>query len=281
MAGDGAGRLHLTLERHIRACNDAVLPGGRLRLVVEGAPAGWVVPATAAELHRHGARLGNGEVHASLAILDACAVALAEHGRILRRGEDFAVRAEDGRRIGVLDRGAMTPFGLRVENVHLNGLVQRADGPHMWVATRAASKPVAPGKLDNLVAGGVPAGLTPWQTLVKECGEEAGLPAGLAEQAKPHGRIAYAMAWQDGLRREALHCFDVWLPDDFVPAPVDGEVEGFTLWPMARVVQTVRETDAFMYDVNLVLIDLFIRLGLLPAEEMAALRPALEAGGRD
>ena len=53
------------------------------------------------------------------------------------------------------------------------------------------------------------------------------------------------------------------LPADFHPYAADGEVEAFELWPLARVMQTVRETDDFKFNVNLVLIDLFHRQGLI------------------
>jgi hypothetical protein len=66
----------------------------------------------------------------------------------------------------------------------------------------------------------------------------------------------------DGMRRDVLHCFDLDLPDDFVPRANDGEVERFELWPIARVLETVRRTDDFKFNVNLVLINLFQRLGL-------------------
>ena len=41
------------------------------------------------------------------------------------------------------------------------------------IGRRAADKTLDPGKLDHIVAGGVPAGLTAMQTLVKEAAEEA------------------------------------------------------------------------------------------------------------
>ena len=63
------------------------------------------------------------------------------------------------------------------------------------------------------------------------------------------------------MRRDRLHCYDLLLPEEFIPHPVDGEVTGFELWPMRRVFETVRDTDAFKFNVNLVLIDLFRRLG--------------------
>jgi len=120
-----------------------------------------------------------------------------------------------------------------------------------------------PGKLDHIVAGGIPAGLGPMQTLIKEAGEEAAIPADLVSAAVPVGTIEYAMERQEGLRRDILYCYDLALPPDFVPRPADGEVEAFELWPIARVAETVRTTEAFKFNVNLVLIDLFVRLGLV------------------
>ena len=59
------------------------------------------------------------------------------------------------------------------------------------------------------------------------------------------------------------------------PQAADGEVEAFELWPIARVLETVRDTDDFKFNVNLVLIDLFIRLGLIAEPEASALRAKL------
>jgi 8-oxo-dGTP pyrophosphatase MutT (NUDIX family) len=136
----------------------------------------------------------------------------------------------------------------------------------MWVARRAMDKRLDPGKLDHVVAGGIPAGLDPMQTLVKEAGEEAAIPPALAASAVPTGIIGYVMERPEGLRRDLLHCYDLALPEDFVPTPADGEVESFELWPMARVVETVRDTDGFKFNVSLVLIDLFARLGVCRAQ---------------
>jgi thiamine pyrophosphokinase len=173
-------------------------------------------------------------------------------------------------------------FGVRAEGVHVNGLVRRADGLHLWIGVRARDKSIAPGKRDNVVAGGIPAGLTPEETLVKEAAEEAGIPPELAATARPAGRIGYVMAWNEprqarGIRRDTLHVFDLDLPDGFVPRPGDDEVERFELWPITQVFAAVRDTDAFKFNVNLVLIDLFLREGLIPAGETAArLRAALD-----
>ena len=84
----------------------------------------------------------------------------------------------------------------------------------------------------------------------------------------------------EGLRRDLLHCYDLELPEDFSPRPADGEVEAFELWPIARVVQTVRDTDTFKFNVNLVLIDLFQRMGLIMTMGIAALNPSYVATWR-
>ena len=107
----------------------------------------------------------------------------------------------------------------------------------------------------------MPAGLTPAETLVKEADEEAAIPASLARQAVPVATISYAMERPEGLRRDMLHCYDLELPTDFCPRAADGEVEAFELWPIERVMQTVRDTDDFKFNVNLVLIDLFRAAG--------------------
>jgi 8-oxo-dGTP pyrophosphatase MutT (NUDIX family) len=120
-----------------------------------------------------------------------------------------------------------------------------------------------PGKLDHIVAGGIPSGLGAAETLIKEAQEEAAIPAELAATAVPVGTIDYAMERHEGLRRDILYCYDLALPADFVPKPADGEVEAFELWPIARVVDAVAATDDFKFNVNLVLIDLFVRLRLV------------------
>ncbi len=63
----------------------------------------------------------------------------------------------------------------------------------------------------------------------------------------------------EGLRRDRLHCYDLTVPEDFTPRAADGEVESFELWPIERALATVRQTDDFKFNVNLVLIDLFLR----------------------
>ena len=242
------------LRRHVAACNNATLPGRRARFHVGGEPVGWVLPEAAAVVGTHVAPEG----------LTASVQALVAAGLCRWRNEAFDVRANpDGPVLATVDRGALPVLGIEAVGVHLNGLVHLPDGLHLWVGRRAMDKKLDPGKLDHIVAGGVPAGLDPTQTLVKEAGEEAGFPPALAAQAVHRGVISYTMERPEGLRRDRLHCYDLALPTSFVPHPVDGEVTGFELWPIGRVLATVRDTDDFKFNVSLVLVDLFERLGLL------------------
>jgi 8-oxo-dGTP pyrophosphatase MutT (NUDIX family) len=268
-----------SLLRHIQACNNATLPGGRIPLIVAGHRVGWLKPKLAEVLIALGAR----QVEDAVALDDPAALptlgrGLAALGAYQWRNEAFDVRNDDGAVLTQIDRGALPLLGLRAEGVHLNGLVARADGLHVWLGRRAADKLMDPGKLDHIVAGGIPAGLDMSQTLTKEAAEEAGLSAPLIAAATYHGPIAYTMERPEGLRRDLLHCYDLVLPEGVIPQPVDGEVASFELWPVAAVLDAVRRTDDFKFNVSLVLIDLFLRQGLVMEPEASQLRAALAAG---
>jgi len=264
--------------RHIRSCNNARLPGERLPFRLGETPVGWVKPglATALAGFPEVAADATGVTLNDPAALVSIARTLAERGLCRWRNEVFDIRAApEGPVLAEIDRGAIPSFGVFAVGAHLNGLVERPDGLHVWIARRSANKTLDPGKLDHITAGGVPAGLTPNETLIKEAEEEAAIPASLAARARHVATLAYALDRHEGLRRDFVHCYDLDLPADFVPQPVDGEVEAFELWPVAEVMATVRNSDAFKFNVNLVLIDLFLRHGLI---DSAALRAGLDAG---
>lgn len=274
--------------RHIAACNDVPDEASLTPLRIGQARIGWLRPEAVRVLtffpqHVHfdadGVALAtrlrsNPARSAALAELAAALVRAGQASRL--RGELYDVRARhDGPVLATLDRGAVPAFGALAQGVHVNGLVRRADGLHVWVARRAANKPVAGGKLDHIVAGGIPAGLGPEETLVKEAAEEAAIPPELAGRARKVAEIAYAMSVEDGTRIDRLHCFDLDLPEGFSPHAADGEVESFALLPVAEVLARVRDTDDFKFNVNLVLIDLFLREGLIAGPEAARLRQGL------
>ena len=253
-------------RRHVDTVRNVTLPGGYVPFRLGAAQVGWVKPEAADTLRGHGCTVLDGAVVLDRAeLLPALARDLADAGVLRWRGEAFDVRAEpDGPVLATVDRGALPWFGIEAEGVHVNGLVRRADGLHVWVGRRAADRPMDPGKLDHITAGGIPAGMDAEQTLVKEGAEEAGLPERIMRQARPVSVVSYTSARPEGLRRDRLHCYDLFLTDNVRPSPTDGEVTGFELWPVERVIDTVRNSDEFKFNVNLVLIDLFARHGLIP-----------------
>lgn len=264
------------LLRHIRTCHNARLPGRRLPFRLDGQQVGWVLPDLARRAAEHGAGLDESGLALEAASLPALARALADAGAFPWRGEVFDVRAEeDGLVLAQVDRGALPKFGIMSVGVHVNGLV----GDQVWVGFRAANKLLDPGKLDHLVAGGIPAGYGVADTLEKEAEEEASIPAEMIRTARPVATLRYAMEREEGLRRDLLHCFDLELPPDFTPVPRDGEVSHFELWPLPRVLQTLERGDDFKFNVALVLIDLLLRRRVIEGEAASVLREALQADG--
>ena len=273
--------------RHIAACNNLPSPAGYLPFRIGDDQVGWLEPDAAQALTFLPRVVHFGPEGVSLAANlrgpAARGTAMAEIARTLARagfgrirGEEFDIRATpEGPVLATVDRGVLPALGIMSQGVHVNGLVRRPDGLHLWMGWRAKDKAVAPGQLDNIVAGGIPAGLTPERCLAKEAEEEASLPASLALQARPVGRVSYIMKTEEGMRRDLLHLYDLDMPEDVIPRPNDDEVERFELLPIGRVLEAVRDTESVKFNVNLVLIDLFLREGLLPDPD-GALRAGLD-----
>ena len=168
-----------------------------------------------------------------------------------------------GHAVCEVDRAGAELLGITAYGVHLNGYVDGEAGPSLWVPRRAAGVRVCPGRFDNTVAGGLPAGMSAAENLAKECAEEAGLAAELAARAVPAGTVAYTLDGRFGLKRGVLFVFDLLIPDGIVPVNRDGEVERFALWPAAKVLHRLAETRDFKFDSALVAIDFFVRRGLI------------------
>ena len=101
----------------------------------------------------------------------------------------------------------------------------------------------------------------------KECFEEAGIPESIAAGARLVGTVSYCVQHDRGLKPDTMFCYDLELPREFVPHPVDGEVERFELWPIRRVAERVRDTADFKFNCNLVIIDFLVRHGVIPATD--------------
>ena len=111
------------------------------------------------------------------------------------RDEAFPLFTVQGDPVGVaIERAATRFWGSLTLGAHCNGYVADEHGKpaFLWIAQRSFSKATDPGKLDNLVGGGVPAGQSPRDTVVREAWEEAGLtpPQLQASGARPRAAPA-------------------------------------------------------------------------------------------
>ena len=155
-----------------------------------------------------------------------------------------------------IERAAARPFGLTTQAVHVNGIV----GARMWLARRSPTKPIDPGMLDNLVGGGIPSGLSVFDTLVKEAWEEAGIPAELACTATRGGMVKILREVPEGVQSEVIYVYDLQLPESFQPKNQDGEVSEFMLLPLEKVFESKELT----HDAQLVARDYRARRATAP-----------------
>lgn len=112
-----------------------------------------------------------------------------------------------------------------------------------------------------------PYGISCAENVVKECWEEAGIPKELAAAAVSTGFVSYVSMSAEGLKPDVLFCYDLQLPEDFVPKPQDGEVEEFMLWDLEKVAAVIVESQEYKPNCCLVVIDFLIRHGYVTPEE--------------
>ncbi|AIB10895.1 DNA mismatch repair protein MutT [Azospirillum argentinense] len=265
---------------HIRACNAHDLSGFR-PFELEGHRLGWVRHALAEQLpgvdpgfvvtaDRVTLAPEVRDFEARSSVLAHAAQFLVETEAVSAlRGEFYPVTPAWGAEpLMRIDRAVVAQFGTPAYGLHVNGFVRQPDGGlSLWIGRRARDREVAPGKLDNMIAGGQPIGLTLAENLVKEAQEEAGIDAALASRAVPVGAVTYRMETEAGLKQDTLFLYDLELDTDFVPQNTDGEVERFELWPLDRVAESVRTTKDWKFNVNLVVIDFMVRHGWLTPDE--------------
>lgn len=165
-----------------------------------------------------------------------------------------------------LERSACALFGFATFGVHA---IAYTPDYQIWVPRRASTKSTWPGYLDNSVAGGITAGDMPFESMVRECGEEAGLDRTLVERVmKQTGVISYFYRTKPPARwcqPEVEYTYDIPLESSVTLRPVDGEAESFALMSVNEVLDKMRE-GLFKPNCAMVLIDFLIRHGKLTAE---------------
>jgi isopentenyldiphosphate isomerase len=266
--------------RHIEACNPVITE----RFVpweINGQVYGWLRPSFIEHLRQFDQIFAISESQVGLsnpslrgealtAELSVVVNTLFEQGVLPHKpmNEPYPLTAgERDEAIAEIDRVAASHFGLRSFGQHLNGYVNYNGRLLLWVGKRARDRAIFPGAWDNMVAGGLPQGISLEENLIKECQEEAGMSAALAQQATYVGSIAYNRVNANGFRPDVLYCYDIELPATFIPQNTDGEVESFHLMPVEDVLQIVRDTDDFKLNCNLVIIDFALRHRLISEDD--------------
>lgn len=258
----------------------------RVPFFVAGRQVGSVARAHLAALRAWPAHLAVGDAGVTLVAQDRDG-ALADMHAALRaqglirawRDERFPLFDPDTREpLALMERAAARFWGTLTLGAHLNGYVAGADGrpAHLWIAQRSFTKPTDPGRLDNLVGGGVAAGQSPFDALVREAMEEAGLAPEALQAAQPGRVLRLHRDIAEGRQLEDLHAWDLALPPGWAPHNHDGEVAGFRLLPVADAL-ALAAGDTMTVDAALVTLDFGLRHGGFAPAEAAQLGAALFA----
>jgi 8-oxo-dGTP pyrophosphatase MutT (NUDIX family) len=214
-------------------------------------------------------RLPAGERDARLARIHA---QLHADGLIVGwRDEPYPLRDRDGGEHGTIERAASRFWGTLTLGAHCNGYVADAAGrpTHLWIARRAATKPTDPGRLDNLIGGGVPLGQSPREAVVREGWEEAGLTPAQMTALETGGLIELECDLPEGRQHERLHVFDLALPAGLVPRAVDGEVAEHRLMSIAEALERAAEGE-LTTDAALATLDFAVRRGFIEPRDGGA-----------
>ncbi|KAF3657774.1 Nudix hydrolase 24, chloroplastic [Capsicum annuum] len=126
-----------------------------------------------------------------------------------------------------LERAAAPYFGIKAYGVQMNGYLEKDEQKFLWIGKRSEQKSTYPGMLDQLAAGGLPHDISCGENLIKECEEEAGIPRSISLKAIPVGAVSYTDIEGYRMKRDVLFCYDLKLPDGFIP-----HNEDFVMYPL-------------------------------------------------
>jgi 8-oxo-dGTP pyrophosphatase MutT (NUDIX family) len=250
-------------------------PAAHVSLLCGGARIGWLRKANAQRLmawpdifkrDAGGVRIAEhlASVDARTEALNGVTHELHEQGAITGwRDERYAVVTSfDAPPLFTIERAAARYLGVTTFAAHANGYCGEGAACEMWLARRADTKPIDPGMLDNLVGGGMSAGVAPLETIVREAREEAGIAEPFARKALATGTVQLLREVPEGVQSEHIFVFELELPRDFSPHNEDGEVAEFRRLPLAGVVALLEGTAAITLDASLVMLKFLERQGL-------------------
>lgn len=189
------------------------------------------------------------------------------------RDEDWPVYDHAGNILFSVERSAIGLFGVMRYGVHLTAYVRDRQVPYgmkIVVAQRSPTKETYPNMLDNSVAGGLRTGENPFECIIREAHEEAGIPPRFM---RCHGVFAGNVTYMHiadersggevgQIYPEMQWIFDVEVPADFKPKSYDGEVARFYLWTVDEVREKLAQ-GLFKPNCALVLLNFLMRHGII------------------
>ncbi|KAJ9155701.1 NUDIX domain-containing protein [Pleurostoma richardsiae] len=214
----------------------------------------------------------NAAVNAAFqAVIDALIAADANPLTHRSHSELFLVPGADF--FCAIERFPAPMFGILSRGAHCTAYVPAPPGGRprdlrVWVARRADHLFSYPGMLDTTIAGGVKAGDTPLECVVAEAGEEASLDAAaVREGVRTAGAVTYVERSRHGhVSPTVLYVYDLPVGEEVRMEPRDDEVAEFHLWGVERVTEAML-AGRFKPNCNLVMIDFFVRHGVITQEE--------------
>ncbi|KAK0701286.1 NUDIX hydrolase domain-like protein [Lasiosphaeris hirsuta] len=247
------------MKSYINLCEDY----DRYEFLIEGFPGvyGHLIEATEVDLDKRTVRLLGASFDARRATLEETLQAEREKGTF-QLIVDF-------------ERSAAGLLGAVTYGVQLIVYRDEPDGLFLWLARRAPHKTLYPNRLGVTVGGSLPAGETPFECMIRESHEEAGLEADLIKQhAKAAGTISYVTTsetkttsgGETGLiRAEIQYIYHLKVGPDVIPKPYDMEALDIRLYSIAETKKTLDDGEFTPANACLVL-DFFIRHGLVTYE---------------
>jgi 8-oxo-dGTP pyrophosphatase MutT (NUDIX family) len=112
----------------------------------------------------------------------------------------------------------------------------------------------------------VPHGQTPFDALLREGHEEAGLDTRTMRRATPCGVLDVHCDIAEGLMHEHLHAFDLRMPPDLQPCNQDGEVAELRCMAVADAIECAA-AGGMTLDATLVTLHFALRHRLLAGQE--------------
>lgn len=192
------------------------------------------------------------------------------------RDELCPVYGPEGELLLSVDRAGVPLLGVIAYSVQLLAYQRNSEGISLWIARRGRKHRSFAGLLDSTVGGGLCLGEVPFESLIRECWEEASFPEDLVRaNAKPCGTVNHFTISESrtggtiGLFRPKIQfTYDIEVPAEIIPKPTPEEADNIDEFILLNIdgLQHALAKGEFGPATGCIVIDFLIRHGFLTAE---------------